>query len=88
MQSTLCSGCGKENETESHIFFRCEIYARVWHECLKWWGLLMPLHGDCKSHFLHFFGSYWREFGADGVVGDVMVCGHLAHLVITEFFDF
>lgn len=32
VQSTLCSGCGKEDETASHIFFRCEVYGWVWQE--------------------------------------------------------
>lgn len=56
LQSTICKGCEKENESAGHLFFACDLFSSLWYECLKWWGVIASLHGDCKSHFLLFSG--------------------------------
>lgn len=56
LQSILCRGCEKEVESSGHLFFKCELFPLVWRECLRWWGMVAPLQGDCKLHFLQFAG--------------------------------
>lgn len=54
VQSLLCKGCEREVESAAHLFFECEVFSKVWYECMKWWGLMAPMHNDCKTHFWHF----------------------------------
>lgn len=55
-QSILCKGCGKEEESASHLYFRCEVFSKVWLECLKWWGLQAPLQEVHNFHLNQFSG--------------------------------
>lgn len=45
-----------ETSDSDHLFFKCDLFASVWRECLKWWGMMAPLQGGCKLHFLQFVG--------------------------------
>lgn len=56
IQSAVCRGCNREVESAEHLFFLCKKFSLVWYECLRWWGLEGPLHGDCKANFVQFSG--------------------------------
>lgn len=56
LNSSVCRGCNKEQESAAHLFFQCEKFSKVWYECLKWWGLMSSMQGNCKSHFEQFSG--------------------------------
>lgn len=43
-------------ETAEHLFFTCEVFSKVWYECLRSWGLSSTLQESCKSHFSQFGG--------------------------------
>lgn len=36
---TLCPFCQTEEETEQHVFFKCEFATNVWSSCSRWWGV-------------------------------------------------
>lgn len=56
LESVICKGCEKEEETTDHLFFRCAKFASAWYSVLKWWKLSGPMQGGCKDHFLQFSG--------------------------------
>lgn len=58
IQSPLCSGCAKDGESAGHLFFRWELFSRVWTEILKSWDLAAPLHDECTIYFLQFSGLF------------------------------
>lgn len=59
LESQVCVGCQKEVESTSHLFFKCELFSALWAECLKWWGLVAPLHDECDVHFIQFCGLFY-----------------------------
>lgn len=50
-----CSGC-QHVETESHLFFECPCYSRIWTTCFKWIGISTVMHNNCKNHYKQFSG--------------------------------
>jgi len=38
LESSTCVFCGEEEESGSHVFFKCKVALRVWSLCSKWVG--------------------------------------------------
>ncbi|KAK1374201.1 hypothetical protein POM88_030394 [Heracleum sosnowskyi] len=43
--SALCPRCNKEEETQEHIFWSCELAVKIWHEFFQWWGMIHKFRG-------------------------------------------
>lgn len=56
LESQVCVGCKKEVESAGHLFFKCEFFASLWTDYIKWWGLEAPFQAECADHFMHFSG--------------------------------
>lgn len=52
--SYICSTCGEEEETTSHLFFKCRIAWLVWRMCYAWMEMVSVDHFNTKTHCLHF----------------------------------
>jgi hypothetical protein len=47
--------CG-ESEDINHLFFRCDVYGRLWNLVSKWLGFVSVLHGNTLNHDHQFRG--------------------------------
>lgn len=56
LESVICKGCEKVDETANHLFFKCVKFGLVWSSVLNWWKLCGPMQGGCKDHFVQFSG--------------------------------
>ena len=54
MISNICSMCGEEEETTSHLFCTCRVAWLVWFKCFEWTGLASTNYWESKQHFLNF----------------------------------
>ena len=52
--NSLCSMCGEEEETTSHIFCTCKVAWLVRTKCFDWMGVTSIAHYDPKKHFAQF----------------------------------
>ena len=69
--NNICSLCGEEEETTSHLFCTCRVAWLVWEMCSEWAGTTFVSHRDPKDHFLSF-----RMSGVTESVNQVWgVCG-------------
>ena len=59
--SSLCSFCGKEEETCRHLFFDCSFAWQVWCKCFRWLGVLVVSHIEPKNNFDQFRMSLASE---------------------------
>ena len=71
--NNICSLCGEEKETTSHLFCTCKVAWRVWEMCSEWVGTTFVGHRDPKDHFLSF-----RMSGVTESVNQVSGCVWLA----------
>jgi len=51
LKSSLCVLGGDEEESGSHVFFKCKV---AWKVCSKWIGETSVYHWDACSHFNQF----------------------------------
>ncbi|GAU44678.1 hypothetical protein TSUD_243750 [Trifolium subterraneum] len=55
--SLQCVGeCGVEEESASHLFFECPVFAGVWYRICKWLGVSTVFHNEGLSHLEQFEG--------------------------------
>jgi len=59
--NSLCSFCGKEEETCRHLFFDCSFAWQVWCKCFRWLGVLVVSHIEPKNNFDQFRMSLASE---------------------------
>jgi len=52
--TNICSMCGEEEETTSHLFCTCRIAWLVWAKCHEWVGMASMSHRNSKNHLLIF----------------------------------
>jgi len=52
LESNLCVLCEEEEESRSHVFFKCKVAWNVWCMCSKWVG-----EGVCGLPWLGKFGN-------------------------------
>lgn len=58
---TTCPMCRGANETEQHLFFRCDFAVKIWNEGSRWWGLSTARTTLPKSHLLQHHGLVSRK---------------------------
>ena len=53
-ENNICVLCGMEEESCSHLFFKCRLTWLVWSQCYAWLGLAFVDHSDLRVHFQQF----------------------------------
>ena len=54
VESNTCVLCGLEEESCSHLFFKCRLAWLVWSQCYAWLGLASVNHSNLHVHFQQF----------------------------------
>jgi len=52
--SFMCSLCGVEEETSTHLFFECRFAWLLWNHCYVWLGVQSGFHNDPLLNFSQF----------------------------------
>ncbi|XP_058768054.1 uncharacterized protein LOC131641768 [Vicia villosa] len=59
--SNRCAGeCGRE-ESVSHLFFECTVFAGIWNHILQWLGVKIAMQRDGWQHLEQFEGLISRD---------------------------
>lgn len=68
----MCSLCGAEAETDSHLLVTCPIAQQIWLLCYAWLGVSTALPAVPKDHFLQF--SFGRNRVQRRAASSIWVC--------------
>ena len=49
-----CVFCGLEEETNTHLFFTCNVIKKIWNMCNRWVEVSTTHHNQLKAHFQQF----------------------------------
>ena len=52
--SSICSLCGVEEETSSHLFFECKFAWLLWNHCCVWLGVQGVFHNVSLLNYSQF----------------------------------
>jgi len=52
-ESACLSGCGS-NETTSHLFLECDVFASLWYHVWQWLRISSVSSGDIRHHLQQF----------------------------------
>ena len=60
-----CASLCEESENHNHLFFRCDVYGRLWALVTKWLGFEATFHGDTITHAHQFrgLGGFSKKLG-------------------------
>ena len=63
MRDTLCTLCGREEESTSHILISCKVSIVIWNMCNRWLGISWVYHNELVNHFEQFFCICFNKEG-------------------------
>lgn len=49
VENSVCSFCGKEEESYRHLFFDYKFVWLVWSQCFEWLGVMFVFYNDPVS---------------------------------------